>query len=742
MRTRRSIVATSGRTLPVLFLAGSALSGVAATPLAPAAPPSATPADTVAPRGNGLIAFVSDRDGNPEIYSMYWDGDHQTRLTSNPGNDRSPAWSPDGKRIAFVSDRTGDDEVWVMNGDGTGAINLTNKPSGDDDHPTWSPSGTQIAFVSDRTGNDEVFVMNADGTTQRNVSKSPGSADSDPAWSPLGTRIAFTSTQPGNTDVFTMKPSGTQKRNLTVNPAGDAQPAWSRDGQRIVFTSTRTGNPEIYVMNTDGTGVKNLSKRADAADSEPRFSPDDGTKVVFTTDRDGNDEVFYMRATDGANQFTLSHHGAGDTFADWQGLPASPAWDSPIEHVVIVYMENQSFDGVLGKLCVEDARCDGVLQGELHDGTIIDLPEATDIVPDSPHGFDAQQTAINGGLMNGFSLLDHCEGPGYTCYQQYRPDQIPTISALARAFALSDRTFELDTVGSFGSHLNLVATTLGGFYRATHRSPEGGEHGPGSGCDSGAKGDWQPNIFDEWQDQYTCIPQPDGWAPTGPTAVSWIPTIMDRLDEAGLPWRIYGTPEPGVGTGYGWAICPIFADCLYTSQKDNLVDRSNFLTDAAAGTLPAFSILTPDPPNSQHNSRSMLQGDNWIAEQVGAVINGPQWESTALLLTWDDCGCFYDHVSPPPDLGIREPFLIVSPWAKRGYTDSNPASFASMLAFAEKVFGLAPLTTIDADAYDYADSFDFTQEPLAPIPLPTHPVPLESIQWLLHYPVLDEDDPT
>jgi phospholipase C len=123
-------------------------------------------------------------------------------------------------------------------------------------------------------------------------------------------------------------------------------------------------------------------------------------------------------------------------------------------------------------------------------------------------------------------------------------------------------------------------------------------------------------------------------------------------------------------------------------------------------------------------------------------MNGPDWDSTAIFITWDDCGCFYDHVPPPTDLGIREPFLIVSPYAKPGFTDSNVASFASMLTFAERTFGLAPLSNIDADAYAYEDAFDFTQAPLRPIALPQHPVPELSIRWLTHNPVDDRDDPT
>ena len=84
----------------------------------------------------------------------------------------------------------------------------------------------------------------------------------------------------------------------------------------------------------------------------------------------------------------------------------------------------------------------------------------------------------------------------------------------------------------------------------------------------------------------------------------------------------------------------------------------------------------------------MAVGDNWIGQVVSAIETGPDWASTAIFLTWDDCGCFYDHVAPPTGLGIRVPMIMISPYVKAGTTDSNVASFASVLAFTETVFGL------------------------------------------------------
>jgi phospholipase C len=127
---------------------------------------------------------------------------------------------------------------------------------------------------------------------------------------------------------------------------------------------------------------------------------------------------------------------------------------------------------------------------------------------------------------------------------------------------------------------------------------------------------------------------------------------------------------------------------------------------------------------------------------VSAIRNGPDWNSTTILITYDDCGCFYDHVTPPGTLGVRVPMIIVSPYAKRGYTDSTQASFASMLAYTEHVFELAPLATDDANAYAFGNSFDYTQPSQAPAFTATRTaIPPTELRFIADNPP-DPDDPT
>jgi phospholipase C len=397
---------------------------------------------------------------------------------------------------------------------------------------------------------------------------------------------------------------------------------------------------------------------------------------------------------------------------------------APIKHVVIVYQENHSFDNVLGRLCASTGRRDGFRHGKLPDGENIPLGQAADLVPQVSHGPSSQATAIDGGRMDGWANLKGCgQSAGYQCMTQFAPSDIPNLSRLARKFVIADHAFEMDTIPSWGAHMELVAANLDGFTGVN--PPTGGLSG--WGCDSNKDAPWQKSPTDPAQPEPTCIPDynldptkfPYGGA-YRQTPVQPLPTIMDELDAAGLSWKLYSTSSQR--DGYSWAICPTFAECRYTAQHHNSVPRLQVLTDAQSGALPAFSVVLPNGTISQHNTFSMTEGDNWIGQVVSSIESGPDWLSTAIFIAYDDCGCFYDHVSPPPGLGIRIPMVIVSPYAKSRYTDSNQASIASLLAFTEHNFGLPALGRTNADAYDFSNAFNYGQSPLAKVQMTHSPL--------------------
>jgi dipeptidyl aminopeptidase/acylaminoacyl peptidase len=207
------------------------------------------------------IAFMSERDGNPEIYVMNaTPGSAETRLTADPAVDADPTFSPDGTRLAFTSTRDGNPEIYVMAVDGSAQTRLTFDPAADQ-QADWSPDGTRIAFESTRDGHHEIYAMNPDGGAVTNLSFSP-QFDADPSWHPDGASIAFVSGPHGALHVFTLRPGAAGRTQLTRGAGDVHHPVWSPDGQQIAFTSSES----TVVMKADARGTPEFAANgADAA---------------------------------------------------------------------------------------------------------------------------------------------------------------------------------------------------------------------------------------------------------------------------------------------------------------------------------------------------------------------------------------------------------------------------------------------------------------------------------------------
>jgi phospholipase C len=454
-------------------------------------------------------------------------------------------------------------------------------------------------------------------------------------------------------------------------------------------------------------------------------------------------------------------HHAGH-LAAWTGREARgfspPRRVSPVRHVVVIYLENHSFDSVLGFWCDDHpGRCpQGGMPASvtLSDGAVVSPSVDPDTVPNVLHTVESQAAAIDGGKMDGWQNIPggSCDAAHhYICISGYKPKKyVPNLTALANQFAISDNTFSLTDSESWAGHLDIAAASQEQFYGdnplSVHFPPASGW-----GCDSGREVPWisqrGPVMIP------SCVPDralnpskyPNGGA-FEPTPARYIPTIMDRLAAAGLSWRIYGAAAK-TALGYGiWDICPSFAECLDTGQHANLVPDAQFITDARNGTLPAFSVVTPGGPdflNACHNGMSMTACDNWTGKLAAAVMSGPDWSSTAAFITFDDCGCFYDQVPPPLDPagtqeGPRVPLIIVSPYARPGFTDTTATTFAGILAYTEHTFGLTPLGVNDAQAYDFTHAFNYSQPPLQPVPMMHRPLP-PSAQRIRLTPALERD---
>jgi phospholipase C len=385
---------------------------------------------------------------------------------------------------------------------------------------------------------------------------------------------------------------------------------------------------------------------------------------------------------------------------------------TPIEHVVIIYQENHTFDDVLGAVCQTRSNpCNGYTGPvTFADGTQADNIVQPDVIPDIDHTPASQDLA----LSNQWDQIQGCDTPPYSCVSHVDPANIPNLAALADTFAVSDATFATNDSASFGAHVSLVSGTHDGFAGYNpKKSVTGAKPGVGWGCNSDRDALWG----DPGNQSYVpaCVPDQNGDGPYRASPVPYAATVMERLEAARLSWHIYqGAPDHKPDNN-NFSVCTYFAWCYldrYKLSYDSATD--DFVSDAAHGRLPNLSLILPDDGQSQHNNTSMSKGDNYIGQVVSAVESSPDWDSTAIFITYDDCGCFYDHVTPPAGMGLRNPMVIVSPWAKPGYTDSTPAAQPySMLAFIQHDFALAPLTDAVSNAYDYMGSFDFGQHPLS-----------------------------
>ncbi len=371
-----------------------------------------------------------------------------------------------------------------------------------------------------------------------------------------------------------------------------------------------------------------------------------------------------------------------------------------IQHIVFIIKENRSFDSYFGTF----PGVNGATTGEISTGQTLPLIHEPDALPrDIGHDWISAHLAINGGAMNEFDLITGDGANGnvdgdYLSYTQFGQSDIPNYWAYATNFVLADNMYSSLTGPSFPNHLYTIAAQSAG---AVNNPSQG--LGPAWGCDSPAS--FQVEVLNT-----------DGLVTYQPPCFD-VMTLADTLDGAGVNWGYYGPPEGY--PGYVWvamdAISHIRNSSLWTT---NVHSDTSFATVALNGNLPPVSWLVTGPA-SEHPPDSACVGENWTVEQINAIMNGPDWNSTAIFLTWDDFGGFYDHVSPPVDdtygLGIRVPLIIISPYARSGYISNTQYELSSVLKFIEERFGLPALTARDAAANDTTDSFDFTQTPLKPL---------------------------
>jgi phospholipase C len=436
---------------------------------------------------------------------------------------------------------------------------------------------------------------------------------------------------------------------------------------------------------------------------------------------------FTMMSDDDGSQIGRRQRGFGRPTA--AGSPTTTATPKekpfPIKRVVFIVKENRTFDNYFARY----PGAEGTEFAELSDGRTIKMKEATDVLePDLGHSFSDAVEAINGGRMDRFDKVFN--GENLTGFTSFTREGIPNYWAYADNFVLSDHTFSSMYGPTFPEHLYTVAAYAGDV--VGNKDPTGGEGGycgdpeelapafekkltgaekreimdaEATAYDPGVAFDFT-NITKYWEQVRACFD---------------FEVIMDQFEKKGISWRYYAADA-------SWMNALLAIEHIFENPKlwGPKVQDPNYVSEGVVGDLviehinqgklPQATWIVPPPGVNEHpGGPSVCLGENWTVRHVNAIMNSKYWKSTAIFITWDDFGGFYDHVPPPQydimGLGPRAPMIIISPWAKQGFVDKTTYEFSSVLKFMETIFDLDCMTARDCNAANMMNAFDFEQTP-------------------------------
>ena len=425
-----------------------------------------------------------------------------------------------------------------------------------------------------------------------------------------------------------------------------------------------------------------------------------------------------------------------------------------IKHIVIIMQENRSFDEYFGTF----PGADGLPMKDGKFTTCIPAPSqgkcaspyynAADVNFGGAHGAVAAATDIDGGKMDGFVKQAEMD-QGQACKDVHDPacafknaridvmgfhDQreLANYWAYADNFVLQDHMFEPNASWSLPAHL----------FQVSEWSAKCSKPGDAQSCVNELDGPDLPLDFGK--------PGPS----RKPPDYAWT-DLTYLLHKAGVSWGYYVFPgaepdcqndavackpvEQSPHTPGIWNPLPSFDTVKQDGELKNVQDLKNFYAAAKAGTLPSVSWIDPAQVVSEHPPASVSAGQAYVTSLINAVMQGPDWDSTAIFLAWDDWGGFYDHVTPPKvdqnGYGLRVPGLVISAYARKGFIDHQTLSFDAYVKFIEDDFlgseRLDPKTdgrpdprpTVREDVGllgDLRQDFDFNQPPRKPVVLTTN----------------------
>jgi len=379
----------------------------------------------------------------------------------------------------------------------------------------------------------------------------------------------------------------------------------------------------------------------------------------------------------------------------------------PIKHVVFIVKENRSFDNFFGKF----PGANGTTTGKM-DGKTVKLDQCfmQAIPTDIRHTYPIALKSYNDGKMDGFGVSQFAESFAYTLASR---DDIPNYWSWAEDYVLGDNFFASAMGPSYPNHLFTIAAQSAG----THDNPViSGE----SYILRQTRGNAKTWGCDLTKKEFIWVEGPDG--DRTKEFPCWdIPTQGDRLNDAGIPWASYSSPS--TQQGYIWNAYSYIRHIRMTPLwQEHVFPVDQIVPDIRDGRLPPVTLVTPSFWLSDHPEINLCNSENWTTTVVNAIMESPMWKDTAIFITWDDWGGFYDHVPPPQidrfGLGFRVPLLVISPYAKQGFVDHKQNEFSSILKFVGDNWGVPPLTERDRNAGNLSEAFDFEQPPRPPKPLP------------------------
>jgi phospholipase C len=419
-----------------------------------------------------------------------------------------------------------------------------------------------------------------------------------------------------------------------------------------------------------------------------------------------------------------------------------------IQHVVIIFQENRTPDNLFHDPVLIARGADLASSGLNSLGQTIPLrPIDLGTSGSNPQNYGVHHThaafvsMYDGGKMDGADLIP-CE-PAAECppkahpspqFMYVNPADVQPYFALAEQYTFGDRMFQTNQGPSFPAHQFIISGTSAPTATSPLFDAENPNNAPGLLSTIGCIGppDRTVNMINATGSETNVAPQYPCFEH---------PTLTDLLDSHGVTWRYY-TPSPGfIWTGpvaIQHMCLPQMIDgilsCTGPTWTDHvIIPQTQVLTDIANGKLAQVSWVIPTGLSSDHDRASDGSGPSWVASVVNAIGNSAYWANTAIIITWDDWGGWYDHVAPKVitdgvswgsgyTYGFRVPLVIVSPYAKAAYISHIPHDFGSILKYIETSFALPSLGYADDPADDLSDCFDRTQAPLVfrTIPAP-HP---------------------